>query len=540
MHARRQRISRDTLAWLDQIAEQPHMASDPTPKASHDLPLWASSMAPAEPAAPRSFFAAVVDSCRARPRTIAGVGSFLAAMLLGAALFTGACRASGAQSLPTAERVSMTTEPDVRVRIRSNISTTKIGGPAKFGVQPLGSSGPAGRRSILNGPITAVGTRDGVRLTDAKGIASDFPGPAGVEIIPDNPNNDPKRWATVDAQAYPGKLRIIPRDAAAEPEPDPRGDTKPAETKSADPKAKAAPKPPGTKTPPTMRLDVIEVVGIESYLIGVVPSEMFPDWGLTAFKVQAVCARTYALHERSRSIALNQSYDLESTTADQAYSGGNQLATAVQAVKETRGIVLTTRGDLLRAYYSSTCGGRNSAAADVWPTTRGFEFNLAGPIQASVRDHACQTSKWYRWEVTRDRLQLTTQFRTWAQRQGHPARDLALLEAIEPTKFSTGGRPGKYRLRDERGRGYELTAEELRIACNTSAAAVPAVTNATRVRSGDVEVAFDGPRVTIKGRGFGHGVGMCQYCAKGFADKGEEWETITRRFYPGAKLERAY
>lgn len=501
----------------------------------NDLPLWAASTAP-EPLPPRSPLATLMHFCKERPRTVAGLGSFLAAILLGAVLFTGACRATGTSDIPAADKLNLPQEPDVRVRIRANLTTAKIGGPPKFGVQPLGSSGPAGRRQILTGPLTATTTRDGLRLADARGTTFDFPGPAGVEIIPDNPSADPKRWGTIDAQPYPGKFRLIPRDPAEkEPEPDPRGDTKPDTTPGGKAPAKSS-----SKAPPVMRFDVIEVVGIESYLVGVVPSEMFPDWGPTAFKVQAVTARTYALHERARSINLNQSYDLESTTADQAYSGGNQLSDAVRAVKETRGVVLTTRGELLRAYYSSTCGGRNAAAADVWPTTRGFEFNLAAPIQAHVRDHACQSSKWYRWEVTRDRLQLSTQIRAWAQRQGHPARDLTLLEAIEPTKFSTGGRPGTYRLRDERGRGYELTAEELRIACNTSAPAVPAVTNATRVRSGDVEFEFNGARVTIRGRGFGHGVGMCQYCAKGFADKGEDWETIVRRFYPGAKLERAY
>jgi stage II sporulation protein D len=55
-------------------------------------------------------------------------------------------------------------------------------------------------------------------------------------------------------------------------------------------------------------------------------------------------------------------------------------------------------------------------------------------------------------------------------------------------------------------------------------------------------MAFEGlgTKITIHGRGFGHGVGMCQYCTKAFADRGRHWRDIVLGFYPGAKLERAY
>jgi stage II sporulation protein D len=49
-----------------------------------------------------------------------------------------------------------------------------------------------------------------------------------------------------------------------------------------------------------------------------------------------------------------------------------------------------------------------------------------------------------------------------------------------------------------------------------------------------------GGQVVIRGRGFGHGVGMCQYCARAMAARGDDWREMVLRFYPGARVERAY
>src|SRR5204862_447588 len=128
---------------------------------------------------------------------------------------------------------------------------------------------------------------------------------------------------------------------------------------------------------------------------------------LTAFQVQAVCARTYALHERARAARLGRDFDLEASTYDQAYNGGAPLPVALQAVADTRGVVITWQGHILRAYYSSTCGGRTASAKDIWPTGPGYEFNLDAPIQAQHRESACEASPRYRWDAVRDRAELS-------------------------------------------------------------------------------------------------------------------------------------
>lgn len=495
-----------------------------------------------------------MDVCQRRPRTVAVVivGMVVLGMLLAS------CRAPGGVPISREAGVAMPAEPDVRVRVRAALAQTVLSGAARFEVQALGSTGPTGPKVVMSGPLTIVGTPDGLRVTDPAARARDFLGPAGIQVAGVNPDQDPKLWIRVDGAAFPGTLRLLPRtagssgpelplsDASTLPSMAPTGtvlaQAQPAGKGKAPPKAPA--KAPAKAAPKNaMKFDVIEVVPIETYLMGVVPSEMFPDWPLKAFQVQAVAARSYALHERQRSIDLGQDFDLEATVADQAYSGASTLSTARQAVESTRGVVLTDAGTILRAYYSSTCGGRAGSAADVWPTTRGFEFNRAGPIQGRPREHACQDSKWYRWEVTRDRLQLSQQIRQWGARAGGDVQRIGLLERVEVSRRNAADRPSRYRLTDERGRSFELTAEELRVACNTPAPGVPEVTASGaggRVRSGDLEMAFDGATVRITGRGFGHGVGMCQYCARSFAARGVAWQESVLRFYPGARLERAY
>jgi stage II sporulation protein D len=285
---------------------------------------------------------------------------------------------------------------------------------------------------------------------------------------------------------------------------------------------------------------VIEVVSIESYLNGVIVSEMPKQWPLGAFQVQAVCARTYALHERQRALKAGRAWDLEAGEIDQAYNGGIEVPTAMKAVSDTRGVVLTTEGHLLRAYYSSTCGGRTAGAASIWPTGPGFEFNLDKPIQSNSRESACQASPVYRWSVTRDRNDLSRQIREWGKSNGQPVAKMGLIDELKVTQTNPVGRPTKYTITDDTGATFPIAAELLRVACNYGVAGVKPVTKESRVRSGDMEMEVTPSGVVIRGRGFGHGVGMCQYCAKAMAERGDAWQDMLARFYPGAKLERAY
>jgi stage II sporulation protein D len=176
----------------------------------------------------------------------------------------------------------------------------------------------------------------------------------------------------------------------------------------------------------------------------------------------------------------------------------------------------------------------------VWPTGKGFEFNRAEPLQAKQREWYCTTAPRYRWEVTRTDDDLSKRIRAWGKDAGKKVKNISRLRQVEVVNRGEGNRPAKYRLTDNNNNEFEVTAEELRVACNFAAEGSPAITKDNRVFSGDLEMQFFGTQVRVYGKGFGHGVGMCQYCAKGMAERGMDWNTMLKMFYPGAGLKKLY
>lgn len=107
-------------------------------------------------------------------------------------------------------------------------------------------------------------------------------------------------------------------------------------------------------------------IGVEDYLLGVLPYEMGDSFPLEALKAQAVAARTYALRKSGSS----GDYDVEDTTNDQAYRGRSANSPiSEQAVKETNGLVGVFSGKLAQCYYSASNGGQTELGQHVWPTS---------------------------------------------------------------------------------------------------------------------------------------------------------------------------
>lgn len=111
-------------------------------------------------------------------------------------------------------------------------------------------------------------------------------------------------------------------------------------------------------------LTVVNVIGLEDYVKGVVPNELsFP--ALEALKAQAVAARTYALKNRNQ--FASEGFDLLPTTRSQVYGGlTTETSLTTRAVEETRGIVATYHGEPINALYTSTCGGRTEDVENIF------------------------------------------------------------------------------------------------------------------------------------------------------------------------------
>lgn len=110
------------------------------------------------------------------------------------------------------------------------------------------------------------------------------------------------------------------------------------------------------------RLTVINDVDLESYLKGVIPSEMPTSWDVEAHKAQAIAARSYALANLGKRAA--KGYDLEDTPKDQAYGGASaENRGTTKAVNDTRGIVLTHNQRIISAFYTASAGGKTKTTA---------------------------------------------------------------------------------------------------------------------------------------------------------------------------------
>jgi stage II sporulation protein D len=290
------------------------------------------------------------------------------------------------------------------------------------------------------------------------------------------------------------------------------------------------------------RFDVVNDLNVDDYLQGVVAVEMYHNWHFEAFKAQAVVARTYALYE-SHSEGASRYWDIYGDQRSQAYGGAPaETELSRQAVMATAGLVLTTgpgEGHIFKAYFTSCCGGVSQAASDAFP---GDPYIM--PLSEQYRGPCCNASKYFNWgPIAVTKGELTRRFHIWAINQsrvvGHaiPETNMGAVYKIEVQTVNRYGRPSRVLVTDDRGVQYSLAAEQMRAAVNTDAAAGTTLPSSfCKINGGpnlDTVTFYDG-------HGFGHGVGMCQYCAEAQAAAGERYDQILFAAYPTAKLVRAY
>jgi stage II sporulation protein D len=143
-------------------------------------------------------------------------------------------------------------------------------------------------------------------------------------------------------------------------------------------------------------LTVVNVIGLEDYVRGVVPNELSPGGypAIEAQKAQAIAARTYALKNRGQ--FASEGYDLLPTTRSQVYKGlSSENSLSSRAVEETRGMIATYNGEPVNAFYTSTCGGRTEDGENIFntalPYLRGRE--CAAEIKAPFAPFLIKSSR---------------------------------------------------------------------------------------------------------------------------------------------------
>jgi stage II sporulation protein D len=283
---------------------------------------------------------------------------------------------------------------------------------------------------------------------------------------------------------------------------------------------------------------VVNRVDMESYLRGVVPRELGVRGPAerAALEAQAVAARSYAvirLHNPSRA------YDLVATTADQVYGGVDaENALADAAVAATEGLVLTYGGRIVNAPYSSTCGGSTAEPSEVWRSrNEPFLQRVSDRIPGSDRFY-CDVAPRFRWERSWRGDTLTAIVERYVRSYAQvPAGPVGSIRGVSVDGRTPSGRVAAINLETDRGR-YRLQGNDIRYVLRSPGGEL---LNSTYF-SPEIVAGPDGRllRLTIRGLGYGHGVGMCQWGAIGRARAGQDFRTILRTYFPGTNVARAY
>ncbi len=257
-------------------------------------------------------------------------------------------------------------------------------------------------------------------------------------------------------------------------------------------------------------LSIVNRLNIESYLYGVLPHEVAAWWPMEALKAQAIAARTYALYQMQ--VSKNNPYDVKNTTSSQVYGGSTSERYRTKlATNQTAGKVLTYLGKVFPAYFHATCGGTQAGAQELW------KINLL-PIGGGAKCTFCRISPHYYWEAK-------IPFAEIEEKLNANKRSVGQLLNIEAVTQTPSGRAGSLKFTGNMGEAV-IAAKDFRI-----------WVGGNRIRSTAFSIEVSEDAALFHGRGWGHGVGLCQWGSLGQALLGRHYKDILNLYYPQAKIE---
>lgn len=263
---------------------------------------------------------------------------------------------------------------------------------------------------------------------------------------------------------------------------------------------------------PDGRSGLVNELPLDAYLAGVLSREVSPSWSAASQQAQAIVARTYALGK----LRPTKPYDVVASESDQRYDGIEGESVEGRAAVDATSGVIVTYGDLpAHVAYSSCCGGRTADAGDVWDTPY--------PYLKGVVDPHCASSPGYVWQIDVERRAIDGAF-------GASLAAIGALKNVELDSVDPTDRPRGIRFVGDVST-FEATPNKLRATLGTS------VVRSTFVR--DVALKNGGATLALSGTGRGHGVGLCQWGARGLGESGASAREIVAFYFPGTSFGRA-
>lgn len=271
---------------------------------------------------------------------------------------------------------------------------------------------------------------------------------------------------------------------------------------------------------PDSRLNAVNVVPLEEYVASVVDGEMPAAFPEEARKTQAILARTYALF-RTAEAAGHPEFELYSTTRSQKYLGfqyrtddGRRLAgesaSSRKATADTAGVVCTSEGRVFSTYYCAVCGGATIDGDRV--------FTDAAPVIRGVTCGHCNASDFYRWTTRTTKTSAAESLQSWFKSKGESFGTLSSVARLSGA---------------DEGPSHPFEVKDGRVTRIVAAVDLRRMMPASTLPSPFFDVRSDGNDLVFSGRGHGHGVGVCQWGARGMALEGTDCYQILRHYYPG-------
>jgi len=308
------------------------------------------------------------------------------------------------------------------------------------------------------------------------------------------------------------------------------------------------------------RVALVNILGIEEYLYGVVTKELPASFGQEPLKAQAVAARSFVLARRKMKTHKTPDADVCDTAHCQVFAAlPGEMAAGRTAVDATRWKVLVKSGFVFEPVYSSACGGHTEAAARVFgnDVAPGDDDGVAdgevpggadlGSDAGALKffkgtwDNNCTGSDKYRWTYSWDADQIKAMVAAGVDRfQGTPtvaAEGDSRIAAIESISIPERGPSGRAMSVRFEAPGVSWTVRKdwgvrnfLRTASGSLLPSSAIALESERGADGKLS------KLTVYGAGFGHGAGMCQWGTRGLSARGLAFDEILDYYYPTAEL----
>lgn len=250
---------------------------------------------------------------------------------------------------------------------------------------------------------------------------------------------------------------------------------------------------------------LINIVELEDYVKGVVASEVGINWPKEALKAQAVLARTYAVAHILRNRERNF-YDVTSSVFHQVYKSDEGSDEVEKAVLETKDEILTFSGEPIMAFYHACSVGQTEDVREVF----GRDLPYLKPVEAPF-----SPSPYTLWEKK-------IPFEIFEKALG-----MKKIKDVKILSYTNTGRVREFQFKDEKIT-KTIKATDLRRLLKWTVLPSTMIKNLTIEDNG----------IIVEGHGFGHGVGMCQWCAFKMAHDGKSYREILEYFYPGTTISK--